>query len=100
MRRLARLPVFDHRAIDADAAAAHVLERVAVVAHIHDLALLDAPAAPPLDILAADAAAGVDIGSRAQQGADLPDRQHILSERRIGEIAVLDEHPALGDPGQ
>jgi len=68
-------------------------------AAIHDLALLNATSAPSLDILSADAAVAVDIGSRAEQGADLPDRQNILSESRIGEITILYEDPAFEHGG-
>jgi hypothetical protein len=61
MRGLADLPIFDHGAIDADAAATQVLESVALGAHIHDLAPFDATSTESLDFLSPNTACAIDI---------------------------------------
>jgi hypothetical protein len=95
MRRLADLEIFDHGTIDADSGPAHVLESVAVVAHIHNLAHLDATSTGPLNFLAANSAVGNDVGGCVEHRADLTDRQNVSPKIRFGKIAVVDEDPTL-----
>src|SRR6202035_2690982 len=92
-RRLAHLEIFDHRTIDADSGPAHVLESIAVVAHIDNLARLDATSTGALNFLAANPAVGNNVGGCVEHRADLTDRQNELSKIRFGKIAVVDENP-------
>ena len=103
-RRLADLDILDHRAIDADAGPADILEGVGVITHVDHLPPLDPAPAGALDLLATDSAVDDDavlverafqFGRLIEHGADLPDRQSVASKIGIGEVAFVDENPGL-----
>src|SRR5262249_18272429 len=108
VRGLANLDVLDYGAIDSDAGTAHVLECFGFMPYVDDLARLDPAAGGAFDLFAAEPAVddraividrALQIRCHLQNGPDLPDREHILSEIRSREIAILDEDPAFENRG-